>query len=249
MQYANLDTIVRNTLLSKGKPIHWYAEYLFHAANAIRTLATDTLQIINTKSLPVNSYYAVDLPDDFVDDIAVTIPVGGTLQHIPKNDNITPLRTHDSTGAFTAHTSDSSEQEVFFGFGGSWSWYWNVNDYGEPMGRMFGVGGGAKANTYKVIRERRQIQLAETTTTDEIVLLYISNGMSVDNASRVDYRAWDAIQAFINWKRSPNADVEMSAEGMAYLNQRRLLRGKMNDLTVTDIKDIIRKNYIAAPKN
>ena len=249
MTFTNVDTICRRWLLNNGYPLHFYAECLFHAADALRILSTDTLKIINTSRLPVNTYYAVDLPDDFVDDIAVTIPVGGSLQKIPKNDNLNPLRNKDDDGQFIPHTTDNTDQDVFFGFGGAWSWYWNVNDYGEPLGRMYGVGGGAKANTYKVFKERRQIQLSETFTSDEIVLLYISSGTSIDNASKVDVLAWDAINAFIAWKRSANRDNEFSPEGAAFYNQRRLLRARLDDLTTTDIKNIIRSSYKASAKN
>jgi hypothetical protein len=249
MTFTSVDTICRRWLLNNGYPLHFYAECLFHAADALRVLSTDTLKIVNTSRLPVNSYYAVDVPDDFVDDIAVTIPVGGSLQRIPKNDNLNPLRNKDDDGAFVPYTTSGSEQDVYFGFGGAWSWYWNVNDYGEPLGRMYGVGGGAKANTYQVFKERRQIQLSETFTSDEIVLLYISSGTSIDNASKVDVLAWDAINAFIAWKRSPNRDNEHSPEGYTFYNQRRLLRAKLNDITTTDLKNIIRSSYKASAKN
>jgi hypothetical protein len=252
MIFATLDQIIRRTLLEKGYPIHWYAEYMFHASAAIRELSKDTLKIIRSARLPVNSYYAVDLPDDFVDDLAVTLPVGNLLQNVPKKDSITPLRLHDTaSGAFVPYSdsSDDSEGETVFGFVPSSQWFWNVNDFGEPTGRYFGAGGGANANGYKVFKERRQIQLTESFTSDEIVLLYISSGQSADNATQVEWLAFSAIQAFINWKRSRNADIDQSPEGVSWYNQRRLLRANLNDMTTTDIKQILRKNYTASIKS
>lgn len=251
MIWANLDSLVRRTLLEKSMPIHYYAEMLFHASAAVRELSFDTLQIINTARIALNDYYAAELPNDFVDDLAVAIPAGNMLQKVAKNDNITPLRNKDSDGAFIPYGNTEEEDdgsEPIFGFTPS-VWFWNFNDLGEPTGRNFGAGGGAVSNGYKVFKERRQIQMTETFSSDEIVLLYISDGQSSDNATQIDVQATAAIQAYINWKRSPNADSEFSPEGQAWYNQRRLLRARLNPLTPTDIKNTIRNHYRASIKN
>lgn len=250
MIWANLDMIVRRTLLEKGLPIHYYCELMFHVSAAVRELSKDTLKIVNTVKLPVNSYFAADLPDDFVDDIGVGVAVGNMLQPVPKKDSITPLRQVNDEGQFIPYseTQNSGEQTVF-GFNGGWLWYWNVTDYGEPTGRIYGAGGGAKSNGYKILKERRQIQFTETFTADEAVLMYISSGQSVDNATQIDWLAFAAIQAYANWKRSPNADIKDSYEAATWYNERRLLRAALDDLTLTDIKQIIRDNYRATMKN
>jgi hypothetical protein len=251
MTYANLDMIVRRSLLEKGYPIHYYAEYLLHAASCVRQLTTDTLKVINTVNLPINKYFAVDLPTDFVDDISVSMPVGNLLKPIPKNDNITPLRmTNPDTGQFIPYREKIKEEnETVFGINPSWLWYWNVNDYGEPTGRFFGANGGERANGYKLLKERNQIQFTETVTGKDIVLMYISDGQSVDNATRIDMLAFSCIQAYIDWKTSKNAAIKSSYESITYHSEKRLLRAKLNDLTAIDIKNIVRKNYMASIKN
>lgn len=250
MNFTNIDTIVRRSLLEKNLPIHWYNEYLVHAASCLRELTFDTLKIINTVELPVNSYYAVDLPSDFVDDIGVALSVNGFLRNIPKRDSINPIRKHDSTGAFVANTDPSiNSNNSFYGINPQWLWFWNVNDWGEPTGRYFGANGGDNRNGYKVIKERRQIQLAESFVNSSIVLMYISDGQSIDSASQIDTQALSTIQAYINWKSSPNANIERSNEGMTFLNMKRKLRTKLSDLTITDIKNVVRGTFTAAIKN
>lgn len=251
MNFTNLDIIVRRSLLEKNMPIHYYPEYLFHASSCLRQLALDTLKLVNTKELPVNDYMAVDLPEDFVDDVSVAIPAGNLLQHVPKRDNINPLRITDtSTGQFITYSDvDGTSGETVFGFSPGWLWFWNVNDYGEPTGRYFGAGGGAKANGYAVFPERRQIQLTETFTSSSIVLMYISDGQSIDNATQIDIRAFDCIQAFIDWRTSRNSNVERSPEGMTYFNKKRRLKTLLNDLTLVDIKQILHQNYKATIKS
>lgn len=250
MQFANLDMVVRRTLLERNLPIHFYSEILFHQSSAIRELNKDSLKIINTVNLPVNSYFAIDLPDDFQDDVAVCMPIGNLLQPIPKNNAITPLRVHDTSGNFVPYTDFALKNgESFLGFPISWSWFWNVSDWGEPTGRFFGSNGGAKKNGYAVFKERGQIQLNETFTAESAILLYVSNGQSIDNATRVDWNAFKSIQAYSDWQRSPNAAIDRSPEAMTWWNARRHFRANSDDLTTTDIRQIVHKSYTATMKN
>lgn len=247
MQLATLDIIIRRTLLERSLPIHYYSELLFHGASAIRELAKDSLQIINPANLPINSYGAADLPADFMDDIGVSLPVGGLLMPIPQRGDINPIRIHDTTtGAFVSH--ETEDENTSYGYFPGGAWFWNVNDWGEPTGRFFGANGGTSTG-YKVVRERRQIQMVNISDIDSIVLLYVSNGQSIDNATQVDWRAHSTIQAYMDWKRSPNAAIKDSYEAATYYNERRLMRAEMSDLTITDIKQVFRKSYTASIKN
>jgi hypothetical protein len=158
--------------------------------------------------------------------------------------------TNPDTGQFIPYREKIKEEnETVFGINPSWLWYWNVNDYGEPTGRFFGANGGERANGYKLLKERNQIQFTETVTGKDIVLMYISDGQSVDNATRIDMLAFSCIQAYIDWKTSKNAAIKSSYESITYHSEKRLLRAKLNDLTAIDIKNIVRKNYMASIKN
>lgn len=251
MQFVTLDQIARRILIERGLSIHWYTEMLFHCATAIRELNKDSLKIINAANLPISSYYTLDLPTDFTDDLAVCIPVGGELQRLPKNDAISPLRVYDTTTSqFVPQTTAQTDQdgETVFGYDGAAFWFWNISDYGEPTGRFFGAGGGTNAG-YKVIKERRQIQLTDAMGSDSAVLLYIPNGQSADNATRVDWLAFRAIQTWAQWQASPNRDNEQSPEARTWWNARRHYRANVNDLTKVDILNIVRKSFTAAIKN
>lgn len=54
--------------------------------------------------------------------------------------------------------------------------------------------------------------------------MYISDGMRADNATQIDTKAWDAINAFINWQISPNHAIS-SPERRVIDLQRRLVPG------------------------
>lgn len=84
--------------------------------------------------------------------------------------------------------------------------------------------------------------------TNNIILMYISNGQSIDNASQIDYAAFNTIRAYQEWKKSGNANNEYSPEGRYYNNQKRLLRARLNPLTATDIRNILHNAYTATLK-
>ncbi len=251
MVFTNLDIICRRYLLDKSLPIHYYSEALFHASTCLRELTIEALKVINTRSLPVNSYGAADLPDDYLDDVMVGFDGGLTIQPIPHKPNMNPIRVHNATtGEFTrqATTTELRPDGLFFPFVG-WTWYWNMSEYGEPTGRLYGANGG-NPNGYSIFKERRQLQLyGEQMASGSILLQYISDGQSVDAASMVDTQAFSTIQAFIIWKSSKSADNQFSPEGNQYTNQRRKLRARVSDLTGETIKDVLHKNYTAAMKN
>lgn len=249
MIFSNVDSIVRRTLLEKGLSIHYYLEFLLHTTAAIRELSFDSLQIVNTLSLPINEYNAIYLPGDFVDDVGLSLGTGTILRQLHRNDAINPLRYHDSTATYIAPPSPGADVngQTFYGLRGL-GWYWNINEYGEPTGRYFGARGASDRDGYKVIRERRQIQLSNTVGCDTAILVYISDGQSIDNASQVDVLAYSTIQAYDAWKRSPNADMKDSPQARTYYNEKRTLRARKDEISVTDIIQIVRRSYTAAMK-
>lgn len=249
MLWSNLDSITRRRLLEMGLPLHYYLEYLLHASTCLRELHIDTLKVINYAELKLNSYFAADLPADFVDDVGVGIPVGQSLQPISKRDDITQLRNVSSSGAFVPFTdSDNTNGDTFFGFNGNWTWFWNINDYGEPTGRYFGANGGANSNGYKIFKQRRQIQFTETFTSENAVLMYISDGQRADNATQVDVMALKTIEAYQDWKTSPNFANKDAPEARTFYNEMRRLVAREDDLTAADIRQIFHRAYTAAPK-
>jgi hypothetical protein len=212
-------------------------------------LCEDTLQVIQSANLPVLSDGSVMLPDDYSDDLGLFLPIGGVLSPLAKQDYITPIRSHDSTtGLFIPPvdvTAPASIQQ-YFGFPSTWQYFWNVDDYANFQGRQFGGHGGTNIG-YQVFRQQRRIQLTDSLG-GSVVLLYVGDGSSVDNASRLDSRAVACIQAFIDWQRSPNAAIKDSYEAHTFYNEKRRLRTLLSDLTITDVKNYFRRGYTAGIK-
>lgn len=248
MNNSSVDIIVRRALLERGLPIHFYGEFLFYASTCIRELSFDTLLLVNSANLPVDVNGNVTLPSDFVDDVSVCIPVGQGLKTLPKQDWITPIRIHDASSYIPYQNVETNSENVFGYPLAGFTWFWNVDSFGSPTGRMFGASGGSSSG-YKVLKAQRRIQMTQDFAGSNVVVLYISDGQSVDNATQVDVLAFATVNSFIAWKTSPNRDNEFSAEGRGFINQKRLLRARLNPLTVTDINNILHNAYKATMKN
>lgn len=247
MVLTTIDSITRRGLLENSLPIHWYFEYLTHTCTWLRELNIDTLQIVNTVNLPVGSYGEVDFPMDFVDEVGLMIPINGSLKPLPKKESISPLRLLNSDGGFVPYT-DLQDRNGQTGFIYNWQWFWNINDYGEGTGRAFGSNGGSEMG-YKKVKERRQFQLSQGYVDSGIVLMYISDGQSVDAASQIDVQAINCARAWQDWKSDPlQSSNDYSPKGRSYYNRKNNLRSRLNDMDLIDVRQIIYKNYSAAPK-
>jgi len=247
-----LDQIIRRTLLENGYPIHYYAEYLFHASTCLRELTIDTLQIVNTADLALNSYNAAKLPIGYQDYVSVTIPIGGVLRPIAEKKSLNPLRQRDSNGNFVAYTGFddlTSPSQTIYGISSQWVWYWNFNSYGEPTGGYYGANGSDNRNGFEIFKQRREIQLTQQFGSPNIIMIYISDGQNVDAASQIDAAAFTTIQAFINWKRSPNANNDYSPEARTFYNRKTMLKARLSDATLPNIREVLYRNYTASIKN
>jgi len=248
MRYTTLDKIIRRTLLAKRLPLHFYVEFMVHASSCLRELNFDSLRVVNTVVLDVNDYYAVDLPCDYVDWTKVGIKAGQFVQPITQRDSINRLHNYDSTGSITPYGAPDTVNLQFPFWPGYWM-FQNIDDLGENLGRLYGFNTAYGNNGFKILPERNQIQLTETFNNCSVVLEYISDGQTTDNATQVDEYAQSTIEAYINWKRSPNADIDRSPEAISYVNQRRLFRARMSEVTVYDIRQVLYRNYRASIKN
>jgi len=251
MKFSNIDSIVKRGLLEQNLPMHYYMEYLVHTTTCIRELAMDTLKIINTVELPVNEYGAVDLPDDFIDEVSVCMQAGTTLQKLPHQNWINPiLKIDPDTGQYIPQSVEVNKTGVdsdFFWGSAGWLWYWNVNDFGEPTGRFFGATGGTSSG-YSLLKERNQIQMSPDYSASSIILQYVSSG-AYDTASLIDIQAIQCIRAWQEWKYSRNSNNDYSPEAISFYNRKKQLRSRLSGLSLVDVKNSLRQGYTGTIKN
>lgn len=259
MTVTSLDSIVRNVLMQRQYPLHWYIQFLVYARNCLQEISMDDLYVVNTKLLPVNAVNAVDLPPDYLDYVKVGIPVGQTIRPLVESNIINRLTNLNSDfepitylGADASGTSEVEQQNI--GYSPNFFNYWytiNWNGYGENIGRYFG--GNAYADTFSVIKERNQIQLNEKLNIQYLYLEYVSNGMNTNSATMITPYAFATIEAFILWKlKEHNRAYSIGERQIAeqqYIQQRKILRARISSLTISELKRIVNKKTYAAPKS
>jgi hypothetical protein len=252
MVTVTLDKIIRNILLKRKYPIHYYLEFLLYTSEALRELSMDVnIGIINTKNLPVNAYNAVDLPNDFLDLISVNMTAGQKLRPLVADNSITPLNAFDSSFNITTYQNTAIQQSNALIYNNVFltTALWNTtsfNQYGEPTGRFFGIGAGSPSETYRLIKERNQIQLNENLVATNIVLCYISNGLTADTASQISPYAERTIDSYAMWQFKENNRTYGAGEAeqarQIYISDRKVLTARVSDITIDGIRRIIQKN-------
>lgn len=252
MVLTSIDSIIRNNLMRHSYPLHWYVQSLVIAVECLQELTLDDLQVVHTQILPVNSYNAVDIPTGYVDKTGVFLKVGQKMMPLTEDDTINPLNSFNTDFAIQRYDTpgqSSSDQSVVQVSGLLNTWWFGFSSYdslGEPLGRFSGMGNPTN-KTYKIIKERNQIQLNENLTATEIVLQYIGDGRNSDAISSVESYALDTIRNYIDYRlkdfnRSYNrGEVEQARQ--QYLQSRKTLRGRKSNLTMTALRQIVYKNY------
>lgn len=248
MNLITLDNIVRRTLLDKQLPLHWYIRFLSYAAACVRERSRDTLYYTKTVTLTLDSYFAADLPCDFESDVLVGIPRGQFVQPVTQRNSINNLTNTNSTGNPIPYgTAGPGNNPDNFPFFPGFLLFSNVDDIGEPTGRLFGANTGYVNTSYKIIPGRNQIQFSEQFPSTTAVLEYIANSESADNLSRVDARAFGTVQAYIDWmwkkhsRRSTGYEIQESKDFFG--NEWRRLRAQIANVSLQDIRQSVFKNY------
>lgn len=262
MTTASLDYIVKNYLLKRGYPLHWYMQSMVYAADCLRELTFDDLRVINTKILPVDqTINAAELPEDYQDYVTVGVMIGQRIKPLVPTSTLNPLTSLDVNQNYaeqdwqdTTTPPGSNENQLYYGALPYAQWFTvHYNDYGENIGRFFGLGAGYQEDTFQVFKERNQIQLDQKFSVENIVLQYVSDGQSADAASQIDPYAIRTIQAYIDYQmKAHNRTYGIGERQLAennYIKERKILRARKSDWSIEKIKRIVQKNSMAAPKN
>jgi hypothetical protein len=250
MQLTNLDTIVKGLLIARGYSIHYYMQFLYLGSRGYEELHFDTLKNIKTVSLPINSYNAISLPCDMMDWVKIGIPNGQFVIPLTERAGISNLNNFDTTGNkidFDNQVLNNFTDTFFNGYLG----YYNSFD-GSNTGRLFGLGTVNDSYTFKFMPQRNEIQLHQNIQASNIILQYMSNGSSIDNATAISPYAKSAIEMYIIWKMKEGSRAyglgERSEARMQWEHQHLLLRARKNDLTKDKIVAMIRRRSYGTPK-
>lgn len=239
---SSLDSICRRILLRKRYPLFYYLDALLAAVDILREMHLDDLQIVNFKSIGVNDYNAIEIPDNIADIVDVYVGVGQLTRQLTPNSHINSLINYDNNFNVSDYTNGSG-----WGYGNFTGAEYNT--HGEYQGGRFGVGGGATRDTYKIIAGRNQIQFNEAIE-GNVVIAYIDDGRNADAASHVEVVAEATIEAYILWQFAEMSRTSSMGEKerlrQMYIEQRKILRSRKADWSIARLKRIISKNARAS---
>lgn len=255
MNVISLDQIVKNILLKRGYSLHWYLDFLVPAKDALRELCFDeNIQTARYKILipDANAGNTAQLPADMVDHVRVSVRVDQYLMPLVEDNSLNTIPNYDSNfdiQPYTGGVASLSSADQNYYPGGYLSPYWymcNINSWGENLGRQFG-GVGGSYDTYKIDRNRNEIKINERLSVSEIVIEYISNGMDADSATHIHAYAQNCIESYALWQFKEHnrtySPGEANVAKQQYTQERQILRARLSDLSIDNLKRIVQSNY------
>lgn len=256
MVASSLDSIVRQTLIKRGYPLHFYTQFIVYAKECLRELTFDSLQVFNEKLIPINSTNSFEIPNDYQDYALVGIPLGQGIRPLVEDKKMTSLNNFDSNLNIVPYVDNTDENvSIIIPYNGLslGNWYTtHYNSYGENIGRFFGRGRNY-IDTFKVIPERNQIQLNESLQGfDYAYLKYLSDGSDSGSSTTIDSYFEQTISAYIIFQHKEHNRTyglgERQVAKQEYISQLKIARARKSGLTLEVLKRIINKNSYAAAR-
>jgi hypothetical protein len=244
MRSITLNYCTRSYLNKTQRPIHYYARCLKYASDGIKELLYDSLRITNIVRIPVNGFYEVQLPDDFIDWVAVGLQVGQWKRPLIMKNSLNQLPNWDTaTGTQINYPSPEIADQFWWGEI-NW-WGVNINTNGEDTGGYYGIGAGSEPDTFTIDFKNNVIRLNQCIKDSKIILEYVGDGSFCNSASQITPYAESTINAYIDWQYKLNSKSygmgDASQAERIFYNELRKLRARNNDLNPDQVERIINR--------
>jgi len=242
MQTKTINIVVRESLLNKGYPIHYYLPFLHHAKTCLENLALDHNFGSNVKEVKydITSYDRVTLTSACIDVIGVFGLYGGEMKTFLRNSKLTKVYNEisavkypwDEAGSTLPEYSDMNTSSILG----------NTSAYDLPT-VFFPSGSGTYE--YNVDLENSEVILKPGHGLTSVYVRWLAGAVSVSAVNVVHPNAVPTIHSYIEWMvaksdGSPQSKVALLDD--AYYNQKRILRGRMNPLSIEEMYKILVEN-------
>jgi hypothetical protein len=252
MKTKSLNTIVRDSLLDNGLPLHYYTRYLHHGLRALDELSLDfNLGNIKIIELDVTSYQRAILPADFVDFIDVSAKHGERVLPMERELNLNKKYNYDDEGNKVMYDSALSvnyDAEINYNLISGSN---NMNTRGELVGRYYGRKRAPKL-TFDIDEENQEIVFSNGMILTKVTLTYMTSAVSRSSANVVTPYATDVITKYIQMMAAKSEGAKISLYQMFkqdYENARRIFRARMNAMDYATILGSIRNGIYGSLKN
>lgn len=251
MKIFQLDEIIRSTLLTAGRPIHYYMQFLHYGIKAVKEINFDSPFRIRTVKLTVDANNEVTLPDDYVDYIRVGYENGQYVNDLIEKDSFNRLMNLDAAGNQIPYPDVESDNGTAY----SDSYYYasHANDKSEHLGRHFGHKATYKG-AFMVIPERNKIMLDPSLHRAEcIVMDYITVGYKPGATTTLPAYAAEVIERYILWRMTEHDRMTpMNLKQLAreeFIQAHKRYRSRNYQLTINDVLKSLRSHTFAAIKS
>jgi len=219
-----------------------YVRYLKFAIRGFTKLNLFDLTNFQVAYLTMTDVGTVDLPRDYVDYTKIGYRgLNGITYILGLNDDMyfnntveCGLPINDVLGGIADDISDSY-------------YFLPHTTNGCRTETLYGLGGGFADSYYKVNRENDYIQFSNKVPGGEIILEYISSGISINGSTYIPLQAVEAVIAWIHWKRKQHTGTfnfnEIQSAKKVWEEERNALRDFENAFTFQEIMDVLYESY------
>ena len=252
MRTYTVNEIVKSSLLTTGKPIHYYMQYLHYALKGLREINFDSPFKIKSTKLTVDANLEVTLPDDYVDYIRVGYENGQYVNHLIEKDSFNRLMNLDDAGNQIPYPDVESDNGTAY----SDSYYYasHANDKSEHLGRHYGHKSVYKGS-FMVIPERNKIMLDPSLhKAKHIVIDYLTTGLPNDSvATTLPAYAAEPVERYIIWRMTEHDRMSPMNQKMLakeeWIHAHKRYRSRNYQLKIEDVLKSLRSHTFAAIKS
>lgn len=224
---------------------HDYLRLLKIAMRGFTDLSLYDMGTIRVAYLTMTDTNAVELPRDYIAYSKIGICIGGNIWTLGLRDNICLQRTERCGLKINELSSADTSSYATVS-------YINHTKNGDVVTGLYGLGGGFNVSYYREDKERGIIQFHGSVPQSEIVLEYVSNGISADGVTLIPEQAKEALIAWVNWKRKISdpqySGNQIAMSKMEYLEEVEKLRAFEHSFTLDEMMDVFYESYKQTPK-
>lgn len=234
-------------LMDIGESTHRMDQFIKWGLDAARDWHFDMSREVKAVKLQLNSYKAVDLPEDFVDLVRIGYKDGNMIRLFDSDPGISMINDCEDgevienvPDMFIDNVTDIDDYFLDYMLG----------DDGKNFGLQYKHNG---LGYFKLIREAGQIQFRSTNSTiTEIYIEYISDGWDPCNETLLHPYAFKLVQLYMHWQnlrfKNNRGLGDVAYAEQQYWNEHSRVQARMFDLSIEDILDSHRQAYSLSPK-
>lgn len=267
MRDITLDHTVRSTLMKLQHPMHYYLRFLHYGIRCLEEIGYDikfgqtgaipnasteaTSSNIRIVSFDITDYRRVILPTDCVDVVDVVCQYGQQLLTLREDDGISPIQEFDEQGnKIPTPAAGQIDYDIGFAYTVE-TLSGNFNQYGEFLGRNFATKPRQK-QAYSFDRHAGEIILDADVKGEKLVIVYITQGVTVSAQNVVHPYLQDTIEKYIIYQKYAHTRFDKDKIALMkrdYEVALKKARSRFYAFTYSDLLAVMREGYFSGVKN